>query len=262
MNLTAVVPFRADDTGERTRNAQAIIERLVAAQFHVILSEAGLAPTTELSLPEGVERIFQKDGGPFNKAKACNAGWALARSHVIAFVDADTYVNPAVVAAAIRRIERTDEVIRPFGALVELTKEERDVFLSSGELPATESPEVSDIRGHEVIPATGGNVILSRNRYLRAGGMDESFLGWGGEDDAFSTALRRSGSTLLTVRKEVAYHLWHPRSEADRYAHPNYTQNARRAAWWAQASDEEVTEKMRRAAARLDALQKPNSSSL
>ncbi|MEY2698267.1 MAG: hypothetical protein RL720_223 [Actinomycetota bacterium] len=255
MNLTAVVPFRADDTGERTQNAQAIIERLSAAEFHVILSESALAPTDELLLPEGVERLFRTDEGPFNKAKACNAGWAHARSNVIAFIDADTYVNPAVLAAAIRRIERTDEVIRPFGALVELTKEERDVFLSSGELPATESPEVSDIRGHEVIPATGGIVILSRNRYLKAGGMDESFQGWGGEDDAFSTALRRCDSTLLTVRTEVAYHLWHPRSEADRYAHPHYAQNAQRAAWWAQASDNEVAEEMRLATARLEALQ-------
>lgn len=253
MNLTAVVPFRADDTGERTRNAQAIIDRLTAAQFQVILSESGLEQTNQLSLPESVERLFQVDEGPFNKAKACNAGWAYAHSKVIAFVDADTYVNPAVLKAALKRIERTDEVIRPYGALVELTKEERGVFLSSGELPTTESPEVSDIRGHEVIPATGGIVILSRNRYLKAGGMDESFQGWGGEDDAFSTALRRSGSTLLTVRAEVAYHLWHPRSEADRYAHANYTQNAQRAAWWAQAADDEITEEMRRAASRLEA---------
>lgn len=254
MSLTAVVPFRADDAGERIRNAQSVIERLLAAQFHVILSESSSSPSEELSLPEGVERVFHKDEGPFNKAKACNAGWARAQSKVVAFVDADTFVNPAVVAAAVRRIERTDEVIRPFGALVELTKAERDVFLSSGELPATGSPEVSDIRGHEIIPATGGIVILSRERYLHSGGMDESFQGWGGEDDAFSTALRRCGSTLLTVRTEVAYHLWHPRSEEGRYGHPLYAQNALRANWWAQASTEAIVAEMSRSAARLESL--------
>jgi predicted glycosyltransferase involved in capsule biosynthesis len=91
-----------------------------------------------------------------------------------------------------------------------------------------------------VIPLCGGIVVVRAEAFERAGGMDETFVGWGGEDDALSTALMRTGSDCRILRATPAYHLWHDRDPAQRYRHPDYERNAARAQWWRTASDAEI----------------------
>lgn len=66
--------------------------------------------------------------------------------------------------------------------------------------------------GHPTKPKLfGGNFAIWRSDYERVNGYDESFRGWGCEDDDMRLRLRRSGvrsgSLLLQTR---TVHLWHP----------------------------------------------------
>ena len=72
--------------------------------------------------------------------------------------------------------------------------------------------------------------------------MDESFVGWGGEDDALSTALVRTGSDCRILTAERGYHLWHERDGVQRYRHPDYGPTVERARWWRTASDPEISD--------------------
>jgi hypothetical protein len=55
------------------------------------------------------------------------------------------------------------------------------------------------------------NVGLWRRDYVRVNGFDETYAGWGCEDDDFGVRLRRLGLRLLPIyRWTRCYHLWHP----------------------------------------------------
>jgi GT2 family glycosyltransferase len=66
--------------------------------------------------------------------------------------------------------------------------------------------------GHATKPAfRGGNFALARADYERVNGFDESFLGWGCEDDDFGRRLRVAGVRMISVLSRTwVYHLWHP----------------------------------------------------
>ena len=60
----------------------------------------------------------------------------------------------------------------------------------------------------------GGNVGISREHYLRVNGYDETFVGWGCEDDDLRLRLRASRIRIYSIlRWTRTYHLWHPVGE-------------------------------------------------
>jgi hypothetical protein len=57
----------------------------------------------------------------------------------------------------------------------------------------------------------GNNVGIWRSDYERVNGYDETFEGWGCEDDDLRYRLRRAGIRIRSIlRWTHTYHLWHP----------------------------------------------------
>ncbi len=57
----------------------------------------------------------------------------------------------------------------------------------------------------------GGNFGVWRSDYPRVNGFDESFVGWGCEDDDFGMRLRRAGVSIKNAFRAIpTFHLWHP----------------------------------------------------
>jgi hypothetical protein len=69
--------------------------------------------------------------------------------------------------------------------------------------------------------------------------MDESFHGWGGEDNAMSTKILRMTTRCAVAKEGVAFHLWHPRRrpEAD---NAHYRANLQRADSYRAMSDDSL----------------------
>ncbi|MEO5672120.1 MAG: galactosyltransferase-related protein, partial [Ramlibacter sp.] len=72
----------------------------------------------------------------------------------------------------------------------------------------------------------GGSITITREAFERIGGMDESFVGWGGEDNEFWERAQTLKS--WTWGNLPLVHLWHPsqsgkhdanRATAERYRH-------------------------------------------
>jgi len=70
-----------------------------------------------------------------------------------------------------------------------------------------------NLRNHPDRPRLiANNVALWRRDYQRVNGFDQSYVGWGAEDDDFGFRLRRAGLQLRTILWwTTCYHLWHPR---------------------------------------------------
>lgn len=57
----------------------------------------------------------------------------------------------------------------------------------------------------------GGNFGVWRSDFQRVNGFDESFVGWGCEDDDFGMRLRRTGILVQNAFRAIpTFHLWHP----------------------------------------------------
>lgn len=244
MSAVVVVPYRDDPSSQRRANAETVLKWLSSLDVSVVLSELSEEPDTEISLPDGVSRIHTFSDGAFNKAQACNAGFLHTTDDVVAFVDADTVMDSRIFKAALRRLESRDEVIRPFSSLVDLTLEETLSYFGTGLLPEPASTQRNDLRDGDVIPLCGGMVLMRRERFFSVGGYDERFQGWGGEDDALSFALIRTGATIMVMKEVPAFHLWHDRDYETRAGHEHYGRNVSFSRWWQSAEPSEIREEI------------------
>jgi GT2 family glycosyltransferase len=58
---------------------------------------------------------------------------------------------------------------------------------------------------------TGCNIGISRSDLDAVNGFDETFVGWGCEDDDLAYRLRKSGARIVSVLHYTrGYHMWHP----------------------------------------------------
>jgi len=247
--LLAVVPYRADAQGTRQRNLHVVLGWLANGGIRTVLAEHSDAPDATLVLPDSVERMHVPAAGqPFSKAQACNAGFnaaiSTANTPLIALIDADTLTALPTLLQCADSVRSGHDAVRPFGRLVELDEPTTAAVAAGAPLPDSQEGERSDDRAGERIPLCGGIVVLRSEAYEAVGGMDTSFVGWGGEDDALSIALIRSGLMCGIRADGVAFHLAHPRTFASRYEHKDYAGNLARARWWHEASDVEVTAAM------------------
>ena len=237
---TVIVPFRPDDAGDRTANLVAVLRWLDTMPVEVVVVQHGSELVPDSALPGAPQYLHVASDGPFSKAAACNAGYGVTSTPAIALVDADMLVDSRPFLGCVERVVGGVDVIRPFGHLIDLdpTASRR---VADGVAPsALDLADMTSGRAGEVIPICGGVVILRADAFERAGGMDETFVGWGGEDDALGTALVRTGSDCRILTAGHGYHLWHERDGFERYRHLHYARNVERARWWRSASDADV----------------------
>lgn len=254
--FTAVVPYAPSRDPLRQRNLEAVLAWLSDLPIEIIVSELSETQQAALSLPAHAQHLWTEVSGPFSKAAACNAGVLRARTDVVSLIDADTMVDSRslMLSAQLIKLSRRLQpvaAVRPFGRLVDLDSARSQQVYETGRLPAGLLESGDPSRSLEHIPLAGGILVIDRETYVSLGGMDESFCGWGGEDDAFSAVLQRSGVLTRVLTKEVAYHLWHARPVEERYGHEGYARNLERLTWWRQCSDEDFQAELDQARARL-----------
>lgn len=240
--LTAVIPYRGDSHGVRRRNLEIVLRWLDVANVTVVLAEHSDVPDEALRISERIERVHVPAAGrAFNKAEACNAGFWHVKSPLMALVDADTLMPMDAFLASAETLWSDLDVVRPYGRLIELDERATESLAAGAPLPEALPGERDDTREGENIPLCGGLVILRTAAYESVGGMDSTFQGWGGEDDALSIALVRSGLRCGISTSAPAFHCAHLRTLENRYGHEHYRDNLARAAWWHEANDAAFT---------------------
>lgn len=191
---------------ERSSQLAATLASLRAqegVEFEIIVVELGTSACLKGKLPSDVRYVFsQTDSAeqPFNKSWGLNIGARIARGTFLAIQDGDYLVPRRYLAKCVEMLSDFDGV-RPHRFIAYFDDETSQRFLHEHS-PSTVA------RVEKVVANNPTPIVVRADAYWLIGGHDESFFGWGGEDDEFLSrmrTLRFSEGGLLPV-----VHLWHP----------------------------------------------------
>jgi GT2 family glycosyltransferase len=207
-----VVPSR-----DRRESLERVLEGLVrqtvpAAQIEVVVALDGPTDDSAAMLDRWcAERrlarlrwLEQPRGG---QAAARNAGAALATTPVVIFLDDDIVPEPGLVAAHLAH-HAASQSIAVLGDSV-FVRHPRDAFY-----PMTAWAWWEDLFHDRADPAhvpasrdlCAGNFSVRREDFLRVGGFDIAFSGYGGEDYELGYRLQRAGVRFAADRSARALH--------------------------------------------------------
>lgn len=216
MKVVILVPRRADN-GRRDQLWQYVQNRWVNEQ-------------PDWQIHEGVHAVEE---GPFNRSMAINRAATAAREWDVAIIaDSDSFVGKDQIEAAVELSVRHGQMALAYDRFAYLSHHMSDAIMSgyNGDWWA----------GVEwYLPGSCSSmVVVTRPVWDEAEGFDEGFVGWGGEDVAFSHKAQTFGGGLQRVPGAV-WHLWHPPAvhasndvwvpRCERYAEVSYNPPAMRA---------------------------------
>lgn len=180
-----IIPWR--DTGEPWRNKH----------FHFLLDHYS----------KDFNIIIGDNEGEFNRSAARNNGVLNSTSEISVIIDADNFIpihqiKNAIVLASTRKI-----LVKPFSSFGYLTEESTNLFYECFDDAYTDfSPTYIDEPQNDF---TGGAYVIGKSLWQDLGGMDEGFIGWGAEDDAFHLLCKGNNIKIKYV-DGFDYHLYHP----------------------------------------------------
>jgi GT2 family glycosyltransferase len=156
-------------------------------------------------LPSWVRHIFQRDMGErdkYNRAAAFNCGVNHAKGKIVVLHDNDM-IMPEKYCKEIRDIYRKGyEVINVKRFVFYINRSDSLEIMDRCSAIETYKPEFI-VQNLEA----GGSVAITKKGFHQIGGMDEGFVGWGGEDNEFwdrAASLKRWIWGYLPI-----IHLWH-----------------------------------------------------
>lgn len=222
-----LITFR-DTDGTRLPLLETVLDWLgKQPQLQVIVVEQDVSSRIQSTpFTPNVELLLAHNDGPFNKSWGLNIAARRAAHDLLVVGDADMFMSGDTLNRALHLCRRRCDAVNPYLTLVDLTvSETRSLLLRGCDVDHVQRGARADrIHEGEHLCYCGGICVFRSEVYFALGGMDERFLGWGGEDDAMTTNLHRYTDRLAALKNGVAYHLWHPRP-ADRYHHPHYRRN-------------------------------------
>ena len=150
----------------------------------------------------------------FNKSALLNEGARQCQPNsLILLLDADTILEDQALRKSISLARSVRSMIKPFNKIVKLTEFETESLLSG-------NPQ--RVHSGEKTKAPGGATLIRKSVYDLAGGHDENFLEWGGEDNAFRASVQAQVGRQRTIQGDMI-HLFHeineirPRANLIRY---------------------------------------------
>ena len=182
----------------------------VAAQrnlsFECIVVEQSATPEVKDCLPPWVRYIhtpLPSAEMPYCRAWAFNVGARLAKGELLVLHDNDMLMPRDYASEHLARVRKGYEVVSLKRFIFFLTQRHSDRLMDGTELMLDEAPQ-SIMQNAE----GGGSLAITREAYFAIGGFDESFVGWGGEDNEFWE--RAQTRRLWPYGYLPLLHLWHP----------------------------------------------------
>jgi hypothetical protein len=166
--------------------------------------------------------------GLFNRSAALNLASSLAGEWDVAvIIDADVWANPDAVREAVRLAAEAPRMVLPYTIRKDVNEPGTALVMGGAEgswdrfVRRTYRRLVSSV------------VVVSRSLWDTVGGFDETFRGWGGEDDAFAISCEAFGG-IARLPGDV-WHFWHP-SAPNGKGSPSHTANYARVSRYHAAS--------------------------
>ena len=134
------------------------------------------------------------------------------------FNDADCFADPSVldwcVYDSLINSPEGGQVLCPYYETIDISNELRQKFIQNPEYS-----HVQDINRNTLVTDarllyeanSGGIFVFNRQDFIRMGGLNTQFLGWGGEDSELAYRTRRLGLNWTSFTRPL-FHLHHASS--------------------------------------------------
>lgn len=173
----------------------------------IIVEQDTHSKITHLKLP--ARHIFTKSNMPFNRSWGFNVGAKNAKSDIVVLTDCDLIMDPYKFIEALNLIG-TYECVSPYTSVVDMDVQESTKKIE--EMVRIDRPGRGET-DHQKINTCGGMTIFRKEAFLRIGGYNEDFIGWGCEDD-FETIKVQNFLKWYELPGRC-YHLYHERFAPD-----------------------------------------------
>lgn len=157
------------------------------------------------ALPGWVRHVLAplaEPDAPYNRSHTFNVGAAHARSPVLLLHDNDMLVPRGYGRRILERIWRGYEVVNPKRYIFYLGQQHSLKVIEQG-AGYDEHPAEAIVQNLEA----GGSMAITASAFRAIGGMDERFVGWGGEDNEFWDRCMTRPTWIWGY--EPIVHLWH-----------------------------------------------------
>lgn len=191
---------------ERLPNLRATL-RSIAAQSGVaiecIVVEQSALREVERELPSWVRYLHTPVDASldYSRSAAFNAGAAIARGEILVLHDNDMLVPERYAAEAAARASEGARFIDLKRFVFYVGEEDSRALFDARAVPLDLTTTVSQ-------NARGGSIAVVKSAYDAIGGFDESFIGWGGEDNEFWERAEAHGG-IDRFGCLPMLHLWH-----------------------------------------------------
>lgn len=218
-----IIPLRVDSE-ERARNLDFLLDKLSSFEnTEIWILEADKYPHYFLKRKyTNLHYIFQVDYDPiFYRTKYLNLLLSKTSCNIVGIWDVDVFVPERQIKDTIEKIA-SGKVVMGFpydGQFFMLSPEKTDMFIKTESLDNL----MSDLNKQYLIHGShsvGGAFLVNRDIYLRAGGENENFYGWGLEDLERVKRMEILGLPIYRA-KGALFHLFHPRKENSWFANKN-----------------------------------------
>ena len=176
------------------------------AEVECIVVEQSTAPQVRDHLPPFVRYIHTPLPDPefgYCRSWAFNVGARAARGTLLVLHDNDLVIPEGYARNLLHRQDQGYEVINIKRFIFYLGRADSELIASVGAKALISlTPEVV-LQNAEA----GGSVAVDRDGFFRIGGFDESFVGWGGEDNEFWERARTLSAWVYGYVPLI--HLWH-----------------------------------------------------
>jgi GT2 family glycosyltransferase len=193
---------------DRLPNLLATLESIAGQRhtsFECVVVEQSASPEVRDQLPSWVRYLHTPlpyGDMPFARAWAFNVGARAARGKVLVLHDNDMLVPVDYAKEVLERFVDGYEVMNLKRFIFYLSEAHSAAVISSKE-PLTQRPPEVVVQNLEA----GGSLAVKRDAYFAIGGFDESFVGWGGEDNEFWE--RAQTRKVWPYGYIPILHLWH-----------------------------------------------------
>jgi len=213
--VSFIIGVRGTRRLDQFRTVMQSISGQQGASIEIIVVEQSSTREFESVVPEHAQYIhtpLPHSNTPFNRSWALNAGATVARGRVLVLHDADMIIPAGFAASIAQTIQGDIQALRLPRFIFYLDRPSSESVQRTGRFDGVQQVD-------RVVQNNPTPMAITRDAYMRIGGHDESYYGWGGEDNEFLDRVRTLN--LCEGAFLPVFHLWHeeaPNRSGDRNA--------------------------------------------